>query len=164
MIRLPSAVEPSHFFVSLDDAIIQPPLPPADDADDVAAEAYKTELAEYQTKIRAARQTGDWLPVTIPGKTPVKFLMRQMPFEAFAVIMGMRERGEPAEDIMLLAARLCLLEIDGVKIKFEFDQHERFGKIASLSVFEKFGLTTGLRIAFELGALALQKAHEDPHQ
>ena len=147
MIRLPSMCEPRHEFFSGDDAIEQPPEDPK-------------ALAEYDHKIRVARQTGDLAGVLVNGQQPVRFLMRPIPFEAYAVVMGMRDRQEPLEDILLLAARVCLLDIDGAEVKKE--THPRFGKIASLSTFEKFGVAQGLNIACELGTLALQRAHADP--
>lgn len=162
MIRPPSLIEPYSVFFSGDDAIIQPPDPPAEGATKKAIAAYKKALEEYAVKIRAARQTADWAPVTVEGKHPVKFLLRPMPFEGFAVVMGMRDRQEPVEDIALLAARLCLVEIEGVDIEVDFEQHKRFGKVAALSTFEKFGTLRGLRIAIELGQLAFQRAHQDP--
>lgn len=162
MIRLPSLQENYSAFFSGDDAIIQPPPPPAQDADKKAVKAYKKALEEYATKIRVARQTGDLSGVTVEGKHPVKFLVRPMPFEAAAVVMGMRERGEPDEDIILLAARIVLLDIEGLDVDVEFEQHKRFGKIATLSTFEKFGTSQGIRLAIEIGSLAIQRANADP--
>ena len=162
MIRLPSLSKPSHAFVSFDDAIVQPPQPPADSADEEALAAYKKAAEEHYAKIRAARQTGDWAPVTIEGKHPLRFLMRPMPFDGYAVIQGMLERGENREDILLLAMQLCLLEIDGAAVEVKKEKHPRFGEIASLSFLDKFGTAQGLRIAVELGAIAIQRAGADP--
>lgn len=162
MIRLPSLQEPYSAFWTGDDAIIQPPDPPAEGASKKALAAYKKAFEEYATKIRAARQTADWAPVTVDGKHAVKFLLRPMPFEVFAVLIGMRDRQEPVEDIALLAAKACLVEIDGVDVDVEFEQHKRFGKVAALSTFEKFGTSRGLRIAIELGMLAFERAHSSP--
>lgn len=162
MIRLPSIQEPYSVFWSGDDAIVQPPDPPADGASKKVLNAYKKALEEYFVKIRAARKTGDWSAVRVEGKQPVTFLLRPMPFEAFAVITGMREREEPGEDVLLLAARVCLVDVEGVDVEVDFEQHKRFGKVAALSTFEKFGTAQGTRIAAELGALAIQKANADP--
>lgn len=150
MIRLPSLSKPYHAFVTFDEAIIQPP-----DASDTAA------CEDYAAKIRSARQTGDWSSIVVPGQTPTKFILRPMPFDGYAVILGMIERKEPQEDVLLLAARLCLTGADGVGVKVDFDRHERFGKVAALSTFERFGYSQGLRIAVELGAMAIQRASED---
>lgn len=162
MIRLPSVQKPYHTFFSEDDALIKRPDVPADDAADEAKAAYDKAVEEYVVKMRAARQTGDWSDIKVGAADPVKFLLRPMPFEGHAVITGMRERGANMEDIFLLACRLCLVEIEGVPVKVETEIHERFGKIATLSCFEKFGAALGLRIAYELGTVAIQRALADP--
>lgn len=172
MIRLPSLQKPYHAFVSFDEAIVQPPSapPPLDMNSDPppneeamrlhkeAVESHKAALEAYTVKIRAARQTGDWAPVTVPGKQPLRFLMRPMPFDGWAVISGMMQRQENHEDILLLAVKLCLLEIEGAPIAVEKEQHSRLGEIASLSCLARLGNSQGLRAAVELGALAINKA------
>lgn len=175
MIRLPSLSKPYHAFVSFDDAIVQPPSapapldmdgepPPSEEAMRLykeAVEAHKIATDEYTAKIRAARQTGDWSPVTVQGKHPMRFLMRPMPFDGWAVISGMMQRQENHEDILLLAVRLCLLEIEGAPIVVEKEQHPRLGEIASLSCLARLGNSQGLRAAVELGALAINRAGAD---
>jgi hypothetical protein len=175
MLRLPSLSKPYHAFVSFDEAIVQPPsAPPALDMDSdpppseeslkahkEAAEAHKSALDEHYVKIRAARQTGDWAPVTVPGKHPLRFLMRPMPFDGWAVISGMMQRQENHEDILMLAVRLCLLEIEGAPIVVEKEQHARLGEVASLSCLARLGNSQGLRAAVELGALAINRAGAD---
>lgn len=162
MIRLPSIQKNYHAFFSDDDALVQPPPHPGEDADESALADWETAVSEHTAKVRSARRTGDLSALKSGTAEPVKFVMRPMPFEGHAVINGMLQRKEPAEDVILLAAQLCLVEIEGVKIKVDAQEHERFGKIAALSTFEKFGSSQGLRIAFELGTLAIQRASADP--
>jgi len=161
MLRLPSLTKPYHAFVSFDDAIVQPPQL-ADNASEEQRTEWLKALEDHAAKMRAARQTGDWSAITVDGKTPVRFLLRPMPFDGLAVVSGMRERRENQEDILLLAVRLCLIDIEGIPVKIDFETHERFGKIVAPSTFDKFGAAQGLRIAVELGALAIQRASADP--
>ncbi|HZO16507.1 MAG TPA: hypothetical protein VFB62_24700 [Polyangiaceae bacterium] len=175
MIRLPSLSKPYHAFVTFDEAIVQPPAapepldmesdpPPSDEmlaAHKEALETHGKALEEHFAKMRAARQTGDWGPVTVPGKHPLRFLMRQMPFDGWAVVNGMMQRQENEEDILLLAVQLCLMEIDGAPIVVERERHPRLGDVASLSCLSRLGNRNGLRAAVELGALAINKAGAD---
>jgi len=159
--RLPSHTNPAPAFVTTDDALIQPPEL-ADKATDEQRAEWEKALEEYAAKLRVARQTGDWSGITLPGKQPVRFILRPMPFEGHATIAGMRQRGEPPESVLLLAVQLCLVDIEGIAVRVDWEQHERFGKVAALSTLAKFGTSQGLLIAVELGTVAIQRASADP--
>lgn len=58
--------------------MIRPPVSPGDTATDEEREAFKQAVEEYVTKIRSARDTGDWTKVIIEGQVPTKFTLEQV--------------------------------------------------------------------------------------
>jgi hypothetical protein len=87
MIRPPSLAKPFDLFVTCDPAIIRAPSRPAENCTPEEVEAYKTALAEYATKIRNARETGDWQPVVVEGQVPTKFVMGQVDRNVWRAVM-----------------------------------------------------------------------------
>jgi hypothetical protein len=164
VIRSPSLQKSYSAFFSGDKALEQPPDDlPADATDEQRAEYEKT-VKEYLTKLENARETGDWSALIIPGKQPIKFTLRQMPFEGFATVRGMIERKENSEDVWMLVFRLSVVGVEGPgKHEVEFVQHKRFGRIATTSILDKaFTPVDAYRAMIEVATLAWKKAHISP--
>ena len=65
--RPPSLSKSYDEFVSIDPAFVQLPLL-ADDATEEQREQFKVDVEEYLTKLRVARQTGDWTGMLRAGE------------------------------------------------------------------------------------------------
>jgi hypothetical protein len=114
MIRLPSLQKTWSMFVTCDLAIVKRPA-----ADDAAA------LADWQAKIKAARETGDWTPVTVDGQQPTKFQMGQVDRNVWRVIQD-RATLTPGThghigfvQLAALLFRLSIRDINGLDLKIE---------------------------------------------
>ena len=76
--RLPSY---QHEYVdhwSGDQALVQRPVPPPDDATAAVKEAHAKAVDDYERKLRVARETGNWQPLIIEGQSPTPFVMGQV--------------------------------------------------------------------------------------
>jgi hypothetical protein len=87
MIRPPSQVRDYDEFVSIDPAFRQAPTPPGEKATDEERAQYKEARADYDAKLTAARDTGEWKPLAIEGQTPTKFVMRQVDRNVWRALM-----------------------------------------------------------------------------
>jgi hypothetical protein len=78
VIRPPSLQRAYDDFFTLDPAIIPAPTEPAETATSEEVEAYTASRAEYDAKIKAAKETGKWHDVVVPGQVPTKFVLGQV--------------------------------------------------------------------------------------
>lgn len=87
MLRAPSQVRDYDEFVSIDPAFRQPPKAPGEKATDEERAQYKEARADYDAKLTASRDTGDWSPLRIEGQTPTKFVMGQVDRNVWRALM-----------------------------------------------------------------------------
>jgi hypothetical protein len=85
--RLPSAQKPDDAHVSIDPAFRQPPADPGEKATDEERAQYKEARADYDAKLTAARDTGDWKPLLIEGQTPTKFVLKKVDRNVWRALM-----------------------------------------------------------------------------
>lgn len=84
--RLPSQQKQYDAYCSLDPAFVQAPTPPADNVPEEEREAFKVAAQEYLSKFKAAKDTGDWSALLIPGQSPTKFVLGQVDRNVFRAI------------------------------------------------------------------------------
>lgn len=120
MIRPPSLTKTRDDFFSGDPAFIQPPP-----RGDLSEEEHAKAVAEYETKIRNAKETGNWSDVLVPGAVPTKFVLEHVDRNVWRSIL---DRGAlPADSdrrigtgaAMALLFRLALKDIVGFDLKVE---------------------------------------------
>ena len=75
MIRPPSSQRSWDAFTTADPAIIQPPERPGDDASEADRVAHIEAASAWASKIKSARDTGDWSPIVLEGQQPTKFTL-----------------------------------------------------------------------------------------
>ena len=118
MLRPPSLSKPYDDFYSGDPAFIKPPPTPAE------GEA-SAEYDEYRAKLKAAKDTGDWSALLLPGQVPTKFVMNQVDRNVWRSIV---DRGQLSPEnprhigtvaLLALLFRLAIKDIPGFEIKIE---------------------------------------------
>lgn len=125
MIRLPSLQRAWSAFVTSDPAIIKRPADPGDAASEDEQKQYAVELAEWQAKIKAARETGDWAPVTLPDQQPTRFQLQQVDRNVWRTIQDRAtlRPGTPGcigfVQLTALLFRLAIKDINGLDLKIE---------------------------------------------
>jgi hypothetical protein len=147
MLRPPSIQRQYDEFYSRDPALLQPP-----------PNATPKELEDHATKIRVARETGDWTALLVAGETPTKFVMRPLSgalFRRLSDRMIMRRIG-PAE-LNAYAFRAALVEIPGWPTKLEREQVEDFGSLVAVDLVDELEHIDP-RIVTELGAEVIRRA------
>jgi hypothetical protein len=125
MIRPPSQQRDYETYVSIDPAFRQPPPAPGDTATDEERAQYKEARADYDAKLTAAKETGDWKPLLIEGQTPTKFVLGQVDRNVWRSLMdramlpvdSARYVGQVAMNALLF--RLAIRDVVG------FDKFER---------------------------------------
>jgi hypothetical protein len=123
MIRLPSLQRAYDDFYSRDPAIIPAPEEPLATATGDEIEKYKKDAEEYVAKIRAAKETGRWDEVILPGAVPTKFVMGQVDRNVWRSIADRFDLPEDNKQhiglnqLSSLLFRLALRDIVGLDIK-----------------------------------------------
>jgi hypothetical protein len=122
MQRLPSLFKPYTVHVSCDDAFKQAPPRPPIDADDDTKAKWAEELIAHQTTVAACHDTGDWSPLLIEGRTPMKFVLKSADVRSLADRAELPESnprriGSATEQALLV--RMALVDIPGVDFKIE---------------------------------------------
>lgn len=80
---------------------------------------------EYLTKLRSAKNTGDWSELVLAGKTPTKFVMGQVDRNVWRALIdrsrlppdSKRHVGQSVAEAILF--RLSVQSIEGLDIKFK---------------------------------------------
>jgi hypothetical protein len=122
-IRLPSLQRAYDDFYSRDPAIIAAPELPAVTATDDEIKAYKKAAEEYAAKIRAAKETGRWDEILVPGAVPTKFVMGQVDRNVWRTIADRFQLPEDNKQhigmslLSSLLFRLALRDIAGLDFK-----------------------------------------------
>lgn len=125
MIRPPSLQRTYDDFFTLDPAFIQRPADlPADASDDEKA-AHKSAVEDYEAKIAAAKETGKWEAVLVPGAVPTKFVVGQVDRNIWRAILDRtwlppdspRYIGQAA--LVALLFRLAIQNITGFEVKVD---------------------------------------------
>ncbi len=165
MIRPPSAQRPWDAFVtsSTEGAIVRPPAAPSDGATPEEVEAFKVAFEEWASKIRAARDTGDWSPVIVANEQPTRFTLDQLDPEAWRELQARAQlpadcdrRIEYAVLLMLLF-RLAIRSISGWdKIEREPDPNWNNWMMAPRRLVAQLD-TLDKSIVGEIGALVLDR-------
>ena len=71
---------------SRDPALEQSPVAPPAEAAAEAKAAHETAVANYERKLRVARETGNWQPMVLDGQSPTSFVMGQVDRNAWRAI------------------------------------------------------------------------------
>jgi hypothetical protein len=163
MIRPPSNQKQYDAVFSGDEAFVQPPDAPADDATPEQLEKYQGEIEEYQHKWQVARETVDgYRALMLEGAgEPTFFTMRPLTADQFALLVDMRRGGMGGNEVNILAFRAALISVRNFpKAEIKRVMHKKLGDIATTSFFDKAKLPAGLStsIGVELGNLAISKA------
>jgi hypothetical protein len=108
MIRPPSNIQPYTECYSGDEALLQ-------DAN----------------LLRVARETGDWSPVIIEGMTPTKFTLRPLQGRLLRKISDLEIGGATKNSVIVRAAVIDVIGLDGFKLKLEPDKEYGLGSIAT---------------------------------
>lgn len=125
MIRLPSLQRAYDDFYSRDPAVIPEPTEPAKTASVEEWEAHKKSIDEWLTKIRAAKETGRWDEVLVPGGVPTKFVMGQVDRSVWRTIADRFQLPDDNKQhigwnqLSSLLFRLAVREIAGIDIKVQ---------------------------------------------
>ena len=122
---------------------------------------------EYIVKLKAAIDTGDWSALRAESSPePVSYNMRPLGADALGVLIDMQTDGAGNNELCTMAFRASLVSIAGLGgVKVRFDDHERFGRISTLSWLEdaKIPPLRGVRLLQEIGGRVLNKAMDlDP--
>ena len=148
MLRLPSNQRQYDEYWSGDPAFVQP-----DDTDE--------SRAEHTTKVKRARETGDWSPLVIEGQRPTLFVMRQVRSTQKNWI-GDQYRREKIGDLVLLELffRCALVKIvdSGIKTLDEFKHanHPELGPICPDKVIDTLGEINPSLVS-ELASASIEK-------
>lgn len=145
-----------------DEAFIQPPEAPADDADDAAKKVHAEAIAQYERKIERARETGNWNEILVPGGQPTIFTLRPIPGQAQRTLAARVLSGEV--DQVFTAPRIAFqaaivkIENPSIEVKPEADREivKAYGRIASVSVTDALDRINA-RIVSDLGELVFSR-------
>lgn len=133
MIRFPSLQKTYDDFYTGDAAIIPRPEAPSTSASTEEIEAYQAALKEWGTKIKAAKETGQWGPVLVPGGVPTKFVMGQVDRNAWRSIVDRMQLPEENKlhigltQLSSLLFRLAVREVPGIEVKVTRYVDEQWG-------------------------------------
>ena len=155
MIRPPSSQRQWDAFTSIDPAFAQRPALPAEPTD-----ADRSALADYDAKITAAKETGDWRALLVEGQSPTKFVMGQIDRNTWRAIMDRavlpgdspRHIGQIALHALLV--RLALRSVVGfgdVKIERQADPQWEYWPMAQAEIVTQLD-EIDPRIVGELGS------------
>jgi len=162
MFRPGSLQRDYSLFSEYDEAFDLPQIPQVtDDSTDEDREASKAIAAERASKIRIARETGDWKPILRPGGKPVEFVCRQLPGTVLDWWHDYKA-GEMARRTMLL--RLSLKAIKNLDfpddiVVFESEDGHRKLSTAALDYLYSFGTEDHPQLGRSVvGEIAIQVA------
>lgn len=86
-------------------------------------------LIKDENLLRVARETGDWLPLIVDGKTPTMFTMRVIPGHLFRKIVDMEIGSAEKQSVLFRAA--CVGFTGLGSLKYEAVNDPDLGVIAS---------------------------------
>jgi hypothetical protein len=136
--RPPSLSKAYDEFVSIDPVFVRPPDPPSDDASEEDLAAYKTALEEYASKLRVARQTGDWSGMLAPGRSladATKFTLLPVDFNTWRELVDRATQREGTAgriggaQLRALLVRLAVKAITGFETKIERTEDPAWGYV-----------------------------------
>jgi hypothetical protein len=169
-LRPPSLSKEYDEFYSGDPALIQPPDPPKDEAQN---DAYLDARKEYDAKLRVARETGQWQSLVVPGEAPTIFKLRPIPGELYRALLDKLGGGGVGPGRLNAQLFRCavrgvtnLKDENGLDIKIDLVPNpiaelREHGKIASPDIVDYLdGLD--VRIVTELGELVFVRASRIP--
>lgn len=165
-IRPPSLQSQYDDFFSGDPALIPEPKLAAD-ADEKAIAAYKLACDEYLTKLRVARETGDWTAILVGTEQPTKFVMKQISGDAYRGLLDMHraEKVGPGKANQLAFRCAITKVVDSglpeASTKVTAFNHPDLGKIASVAISDYFD-SIDTRIVSELGGEAMRRVSIGP--
>ena len=140
--RPPSVTKPWDAFVAVDPVFVQPPVEPSDDASAEQVDEYKKAIAEYIAKLKAARETGDWTPMLVPGRSlaeATKFTLlpvdaniwRELLDRATLPADSLRRIGSVSMNAVLF--RLAVKAISGLETRIEREHDPAWGYVMAQS-------------------------------
>lgn len=166
MLKAPSLQHVYSLCFSEDPALDLPSVPElADDASDEDRKAQKLAAEELASKLKVARETGQW-PLHA-GMEPTIFTVAPIGGTALTWLQGESRRHELAgEEGLELALRLALRKVDnlgGIKVEFVNEDGHRLVAPKTMDALYAIGLEAGdaqlgRRLVFELGAVVLARA------
>ncbi len=137
-LKPPSISKPWDEFVSIDPAFVQMPKIPPSTATDEEIAAFKAAFAEYAAGLKAARETGDWTPMLVAGKTladATRFTLGQIDGNIWRELIDRNTL--PADSsrriggsvLRALLVRLAIKAISGCELKIERTLDEEYGEV-----------------------------------
>jgi hypothetical protein len=165
MLRPPSLSKPWDEYVSIDPVFVQAPTL-ADDATDEQRTEHTTAAEGYIAKIKAARETGNWEPMLVAGRTlneATRFQMLQVDrniwrdlLDRSTLPLDVPNRLGPAM-LRALMVRLAIKSIAGLDIKIERSVDERWGyEMAQADVISYLD-SIDPRVVGELGTRVIER-------
>lgn len=123
-----------------DEAFQQPPKEPdvSREKNPPAWEAHDKALAEWQRRVRVARETGNWEALRIDGAPdPTRFVLKPIPGNLFRKLVDDVTNGAiggtEAMTLMLQLALVDVVNLEGVK-DVGRTKHPRYGDMATVQV------------------------------
>ncbi len=126
-------------------------------------ECYAADEALLQDAnlLRVARETGDWLPLIVDGKTPTRFTMRVIPGHVFRKIVDLEVGSSQRQALLFRAACVGISGIEPFKFSLVKDQEHGLGQLASLEVVD-FLDAVDLNIVNELALAVMNRVFLRP--
>jgi hypothetical protein len=126
-----------------------------------APDATPEQFADYSAKLTVAIDSGDWSALRVAGgPEPVKFVVKLIPTATFTRILDLqKEVGD--NELAMLAFQAALVSVANLgNVKVVPENHDRLGRIASLSFFDDAGKgpAWGTRAVIEIGTRCLIRA------
>jgi hypothetical protein len=123
MIRPPSAVKHYDWYYSGDSAFVQ-----------LASDATEDQVKEHRARLTAARETGDWTALLVPGGSPTKFVLGQVDRNDWRAVLDRCElpdsnpRAIRHGELAALLFRLAIRSIPGFgEVKITRTADEQWG-------------------------------------
>lgn len=136
MLRTPSLQRTTDDFWPGDPAFVQPP----ERAEGQSEETFLESVKEYESKLRVARETGNWSSMLGGGDgQPTKFVFRRIPGDVYRKLVddAMFGRIGPGEYAQMMV-RLALVDVVNLgDAKVEIAKTERYGRIATLDIVNR---------------------------
>lgn len=166
-LRAPSLQSSYDDFFSGDPALIPQPVEPVADADSKAKAAYKAAVEEYLTKLRVARDTGNWAEILVGTDQPARFVMKPLTGSAYRAIVDASSSDKAGPGVLnQIAFRACITKVvdSGLPASDVIVKRVRdplFGELATATIADYLD-AIDVRIVSELGGEAMRRVTIGP--
>lgn len=171
--KLPSLTNESTWVWSEDPALDSVPIDPPKDATKAQRKKHEEDRKEWLRKLRVARDTGRYEPVTKPGHKVAEFNLRIVPTVAWNKLRDVS--GGELNSAFVMAVRLALVSVanledaEGKPHKVEHRHEDGYGRIVTeetlnlLDAFSRWARNDGPNLAkssdliVEMGAYVMER-------